>query len=88
MTPKKKIPSSSPKPPNPGSVPSFIHCSLRDLERRVHSKGQKWMEDRMKEELQNFTDEHGEVSPLSQASIQKRQRRLLRLYSNFGNVVV
>ncbi len=46
------------------------------------------MEDRMKEELQNFTDEHGEVSPLSQASIQKRQRRLLRLYSNFGNVVV
>ena len=63
MTLKKKIPSSSPKPPRPGAAPPLLHFSLRDLERRIHSEGQKWMEDRMKEELQKLADEHGEVSP-------------------------
>lgn len=42
----------------------------------------------MKEELQKLADEHGEVSPLSQVPVQKRQRRLLRLQTSVGNVVV
>jgi hypothetical protein len=63
MTPKKKTPSSSPKPPGPGAALPLLHFSLRDLERRIHSEGQKWMEERMKEELQKLADERGEVSP-------------------------
>ena len=48
---------------NPAPPPQIPRFSLRDLERRIHFEGQKWMEERMKEELQKLAEEHGEVSP-------------------------
>jgi hypothetical protein len=53
----------------PDSAPLFV--SLRDLERQVLSEGQKWMEERFKQELQALADRHGEVSPPQPSSDKK-----------------
>jgi len=48
-----------------------MFVSLRDIERRVLSEGQKWMEERLQQELQALADRHGEVSPPEPSSDKK-----------------